>query len=610
MNSVASSSTASSVAGTNPARLSARLAPFFTRYEAALQRALAWGTRSPYRASILLILLSIALFSPGVFSRPPIDRTEVRYALSAQSMLETGDWLVPRERSKAKVGRPIGIVWLQSLSAKLAGPENHDAIWAYRLPSFIGAILAVVLLYLGSRSIIGEGAAFCASVLLAHSLFLAVQARLALPQSLALGASVVAQTSLARLYTLHPELSESQRRRAGLAFWAAIGAGIFINSLIVPVLAAVTIAGLYVKERNLNWLRGAGHGLGLVLALLLSAPWFISTWLTAAEAAPDLSILEWLSILIDSQFMHHEAFWGSFILAAWLGLLPVILMTFPVARSVWNSRGVPVMRFLIAWTVPYLLLFELLSDKPPLYMVQYIAPGIAIAMALVLVPNPITGSPCAVPLPVWARVGWMLLAASLAIIPLVLQVLIGEPVYLSMLAASAAVLLLFMTTILAWPHCKPFAATSFSLAGCAVAYWLVMAMMMPGQSIIWPSVRLEEVSDALHPCYPEPSIVAGYSEPSSLFLMGSNTEFAPGAAAARYIQGRRALAFIEDDELADFNRALDTADPARKPVRVACVKGWNGFTSKGGEFLVYAPQPVPNDPTCAVPARYRCQAER
>jgi len=596
-------------AGRIPRQAGARFGPFFVRYEAWVERALERATKSPFRAAFLLIVLCLALFSPGFFSRPPVDRTEVRYAITAQTMIETGDWFVVREGTRPKFERPVGIVWLQSLSAKLFGPPGLDAIWAYRIPSLLGAILSVVFLYLGSRALVGETTAFFASVLLAHSIFLAVEARLALPQSVALAASVLAQTSLARLYVLREALTNAQRRRTGLLFWGAIGVGVLVNSLIVPVVAVLTLAALYAKDRNLCLLKGASNVLGPLLALALAAPWVASVVLTSAEVSSDRhSTLRWISLLIDSQVMHHKAFWGSFVLMAWLGILPAILLTFPTAQLIWRERRVPLVAFLIAWAVPYLVLFELLSDKPPLYMLQYVAPAIALAFALLVTRNPVTGDPPNIPLPRWTRVAWMLLAACMALIPIGLHLWVGEPVGFLMVAASAAILLLFAATIWAWPHCRPLTSTTFSLAGCAVAYWLVMAMLMPAESMVWPSVRLEEVRDALQPCFPQPVAIAGYSEPSATFLMGADIVTGRPAVVAQHLrENPRSLAFITHDVLPDFEKEFEGSNAA--PARVACVRGWNTFTSKGGQFSVFAMEPVPAEPTCVVPARYRCAAE-
>ena len=578
-------------------------------YDQHLSRALAWSTKSRLRASILLILLCLLVFVPGVFSRPPVDRTEVRYAISARIMLETGDWLVPRDKKGAEVGRPIGIVWLQALSAKLFGPQTHDAIWAYRLPSLLGGTLAVLFLFLGVRSIVGDQTAFCASVLVAHSLFLAVQARLALPQAGALAAAVAAQTSLARLYVGRDKLSSSCRNRAVLIYWTALGVGILLNSFIVPILAAATLLTLFFQDRSLRWFGGASHFIGVPLAILIALPWPLSFWLSIADPTPDpaLSLVAWLSLVADSQSMNFRAFPGSFILMAWVGLLPCILLVWASCQLAWQNRDKLVVRFLFAWFVPYIAVLEIISNKPPLYMVQYVLPALAIAVAMRITDNPITGMPAPVPAPLWSRIAWIFLGIFLGSAALGLHIAVGEPVSPQLVIAAAAVMILFTASAVAWPHSSALASTSFSVAGAAVAYWLVTSMILPSSSPVWPSMRLAEAREAVRSCYPDPPIIAGYAEPSAVFLMDLETTVTAGSLVPAQLNATpRALAFIEQRDKARFLEALE-ASGSEKPIRVGCVSGRNAFTSRRWQhFEIYAKPPLPSDPACTLPARYQC----
>lgn len=581
----------------------------FARWDAKVSHCLAWCTEDRRRASVILVLLCLVLFVPGVFSRPPVDRTEVRYAISARIMLETGDWLVPRDKKGAEVGRPVGILWLQGLSTWLFGPDTYDAIWTYRLPSLVGATLAVLFLFLGMRSIVGARAAFCAAVLTAHSLFLAIQARLALPQAGAMAAAIVAQTSLARLYVDYGCISARRRGRAVMTFWAALGTGILLNSFIVPVLAALTIIGLLVQDRSLRWLSGASHLPGLLLAVLIASPWPLSFWLSIADPTPDptLSLIAWLSLVVDAQYMNHEAFPGSFVLMAWIGLLPCILLVYASCKLTWRHRGKPAVRFLVAWLVPYIVVLELISDKPPLYMVQYALPALALAVALRITDNPLTGPPEPVAVPLWSRVIWGSVGLIMASAAFGLQTWAGEPVSLSLAVAAVAVTLLFAATAVAWPRCSALAATSFSLAGAAVAYWLIIAMILPPSSKVWPSVRVAELRDALRTCYPEPPILAGFAEPSAVFLLGTDTVLTTGAGVPEALAASpRALAFVERRHMPLFKGALGDQG-SEMPVRVACVSGQNALTSRRRQLIeVYGNSPLPADPACTVPARYVC----
>ena len=138
------------------------------------------------RSPLLLILLCLALFLPGFFSLPPVDRDEARFAQASRQMLETHDFVDIRFQNEGRHKKPVGIYWLQAASAALFGA---DRIWAYRLPSLLGAIAAVLLTFaLGSR-LFAPPIGFAAAALLACSLLLNVEARQAKTDAMLLGAS-------------------------------------------------------------------------------------------------------------------------------------------------------------------------------------------------------------------------------------------------------------------------------------------------------------------------------------------------------------------------------------------------------------------------------------
>ena len=65
---------------------------------------------------ILLLLVSLALFLPGFFTLPPLDRDEPRFAQASRQMLETGDFIDIRFQDEARHKKPVGIYWIQSAS--------------------------------------------------------------------------------------------------------------------------------------------------------------------------------------------------------------------------------------------------------------------------------------------------------------------------------------------------------------------------------------------------------------------------------------------------------------------------------------------------------------
>jgi 4-amino-4-deoxy-L-arabinose transferase-like glycosyltransferase len=586
-----------------PRRLAAS---FAQRLETAVHGSVEWASCGSRRAAAVLVLLCLLLYTPGIFSRPPVDRTEVYYALSARHMAETGDLLVPRDPTGVVAGRPIGILWLQALAARAFGPAAGDAIWAYRLPSLAGAILAVLALFFGLRAVIGAGAALGAAALLAGALQLAIHAHLALPQAMTLAAAIVAQTSLARIYVgAHAPLPSAGRWTA-LALWTALGAAVLLNSWIVPLLALLTILGLWAQDRRLGWLARTRPVTGVPLMLAIAAPWVVSVVLAAGAEGEGRPPLEWLALLVDAQSMKYRAFPGSYLLTVWLALWPSLLVLLAAARQVWRKRQLPEMRFLLAWLVPYIAIMEIVSHKPPLYMVSYVLPVLAIASALRLLDNPVTGPPAPVTVGRIPIALWFALGIGLAGTGVGLQAWFGEPRGL-VLAAAVAAGAAFAAAAFAMRQTCALAAMALSLAGGAAVFWLAFAFLLPAASPLWPAVHLAAVKSALEPCYPGPALVAGYTEPSVRFLLGSATVHASGLAVPRHLEAHpRALAFVEQSEGARLASGL-AAGPAPALVEIACISSHNPLTNRRGNFRVYARSPLAAEAACRLPTRYRCR---
>src|SRR5436309_11977986 len=108
-------------------------------------------TASHARAVAFLVLCALLLFLPGFFTIPPVDRDEARFAQATKQMVESGDYVDIRFQEDVRYKKPAGIYWLQSAVVNAANAlgvrRATTAIAAYRIPSLLGAIAAVLLTY-------------------------------------------------------------------------------------------------------------------------------------------------------------------------------------------------------------------------------------------------------------------------------------------------------------------------------------------------------------------------------------------------------------------------------------------------------------------------------
>src|SRR4051812_24805681 len=207
---------------------------------------------------MLLLVLSAALFVPGQAKLPPLDRDESRYMQATTQMFETGNFVDIRFQDQPRYLQPAGIYWLQAASVSLLSDYENREAWAYRVPSLVGATLAVLLTAWIGNLLFGAPTGFVAAVLLAVSLILGVEARIAKIDAVQLAVVLAAQTALARIYLQSREAGTGREKRTGWAaagFWLALGLGMMLKGPIILLVVLGTILMLAVTERRVGWLR-------------------------------------------------------------------------------------------------------------------------------------------------------------------------------------------------------------------------------------------------------------------------------------------------------------------------------------------------------------------
>jgi 4-amino-4-deoxy-L-arabinose transferase-like glycosyltransferase len=242
--------------------------------------------------SAFLLLLCGVLFFHCLADRDLWNSHEGRAAQNAQTILDSGDWLLPRLfDGRIEMQKPPLYYWLIAGVAKLRG-VNVDA-WAVRLPAALAALACVLgVLFWGHRR--GRPlAGLLSAVILAtavHFTWLARVGRIDMPLTLAIGVALLGY------------FSSSTKRMVRLFFsYVAIAFGILLKGPIAFVLPAAVVCTHLAVEMELprpwqvrRWLAlfhrlGLWWGLPLVAALAL--PWFL-----------------WANIATDGEWA-REFFW-------------------------------------------------------------------------------------------------------------------------------------------------------------------------------------------------------------------------------------------------------------------------------------------------------------
>ncbi len=503
-----------------------------------------------WRAYGLLSLLSLALYLPGLATLPPTDRDESRFVQASRQMLESQDFLRIRFQDEPRNKKPAGIYWLQAASVDLLSTPSSTAMWPYRLPSLLGALTAVLLTFRFGQFWVGRDAAFWGAALLAASLALTVEAHLAKTDAVLLATVVAAQGALGEIY---------RRSRAGepagtvlpLLFWIAQGVGLLIKGPVTPLTSLLAGGALAIADRDARWL-GRLHFLwGVPLMLLIAGPWLIAILaVTGGGFASESVGRDLLAKLIHGQ-ESHGAPPGTYVIAALITFWPGSLALAGAARLAWRERREIAIRFLIAWVVPFWILMEIVPTKLPHYMLPAY-PALALLAGRALADATAGVRRHWSDFAAWSI--WGLVALGLGGVLLFLPPRLAATVpFLGVLAVAGA-LALAGATLLGLSRGK---TLPWLALGSAVLIWASgFALILPRIDTLWPSRSAAALVNDRDRVL-RPVVVAGYAEPSIVFLLGTATKLANGPEAALVLSKLpETLVLVGNREDAAFRAAL------------------------------------------------------
>jgi 4-amino-4-deoxy-L-arabinose transferase-like glycosyltransferase len=572
--------------------------PRLSRLEANCARALDEITARPCLAAAALVALALIAYLPGLLALPPVDRTEIVYAQSTRGMLERGDLFDARFLDVRFPFRPIGIYWLQMASGALLGPSARSAIATYRLPSLLGGVLAVLAVWWLLRPLLGARGSMIAAALFAVTPIVALQALLSIPEGPLLLAIVVAQLTLLRLYCAH----EGEDTRLALLFWATQGFGTLLNALAVPILSLATVVALYIFDRDLGWLKRTRPAVGIPLMLAIAAPWLLVRAQLDGVPFSSLTFSETLRALGGAQDMKWKAAPLTFTLGFILGFLPGALLLVPALRDLWTNRAAAMQRFLLAWIIGYLAYLELLSSKPALYTLQAMFPAAAAAVALTLERNGRLELPKLM----------LRLPASTVLVGM-MALFAGGLTYAgvrpSVPIVLGAALVVGLLTLAARAATESLAALwlASSVAGSALLFAYTFGVGLPHVEQIWPARRIADAIEPLRHCANGPVRLLGFREPSSVFLLGRDSDSDVGAITKRMAAREPGIAVVEDRWAPDLAQALAQHN-TKPPERAGCVTALNTMRGCPLSFSIYLTGPQMPDPGCHVEPRFACTA--
>jgi 4-amino-4-deoxy-L-arabinose transferase-like glycosyltransferase len=510
-----------------------------------------------WRPYLLLGLLCGCLYLPGIAAIPVTDRDEARFAQATRQMLESGDFLRIRFQDEARNNKPAGIYWLQSAAVGALSTPQSTAIWPYRVPSLLGASLAVLFTFGFGRALTGEPRrALIGAMLLAIALGVVAEAHLAKTDAALLGAVVAGQGALGIAYA-RARAGAIAGRGVAVAFWLAEITAIYLKGPVGPAVAFATAAVLSIADRDLRWLRGLRPVIGFLVAVAAVAPWLYAIEHATQGRFLDQSVgHDFLAKILGAQEAHGAPplyYLGMAFLTFW----PGSLFLAPAVIGGWARRAEPASRFLMAWLVPAWVVLELVPTKLPHYALP-LYPALALLAA-----GAVTDPP---PLRRWSRcagiagtVLWSLATLFLAAALVALPINIGAG--LMPTGIAGAILIVGLAAALFFCR-RDLAPTVALLTGLGLAFVTAASFVVPSLDGLWLSRSAASLVAEHPPAAGTKLTVIGYNEPSLVFLL--RDDLTAGMADAPVSVGGEALVSGRLD--AAFHQHLATLGLAAQPL--------------------------------------------
>lgn len=491
---------------------------------------------------IFLIVLALGMIVPGIASLPPLDRDESRYVQATKQMVESGNYVDIRFQEESRYKKPIGIYWLQSLAVRAGGKGVDAPLWHYRLVSVAAILLAVSAIFLTGTAMFGPLAGLVAALALMAMFGVALEGRIAKTDAMLLAFALIAQAALAQVHS-------AARRKESLwpghawIFWGAQGIAILLKGPIVPLLSLLTVAVLWLFERDGTWLKQLRPVRGAMLSILIAAPWLIAiTWESGGAFWSESVGADMMGKVTRGQESHGAPpgyYLLSYAVYVWPLGPPLLAASLALLG---RMRADPPLLFLFAWYMPYWLLCELIPTKLPHYMLPAY-PALALALGWAIANMGKVSAPAQ---PLWQKWLYRFAVTGQVLVTLALAAIaVGAPIYLASGASIGGLLAALALVSAGWLGLRH-AASARGLAATAVAaviaYGLLFAIVAPSLERVWLTPRIVAAIEAAKPCPDTLLAASGFHEPSLVFLAGTTTRLTDLDSVARHLKADPACA--------------------------------------------------------------------
>jgi 4-amino-4-deoxy-L-arabinose transferase-like glycosyltransferase len=338
----------------------------------------------PGRALLtLVILLLLAGWFGTLGLRALFIPDEGRYAEIPREMLATGDWVTPRLNDLKYFEKPPLQYWLTALSFRVFGESE----WTARLPSALLGFLALLMVgYCGHRlwnrrtgvlavAILGSACAYYLG-----GQYLTLDMTLTACLTLALCSFLLAQVQ-----------AVDRHRQAWMAgAWAAAALAVLAKGLVGVVLPAMSFLAYIALCRDTRLWARLNPVVGMLVFLLIAAPWFVVVQLRNPEFFEFFFIREHFQRFAEAGH-HRPGPWWYYLPIVVVGMMPWTPTLAVECVRQWKARptrggAFSPAWFCAVWTGVIVVFFSVSHSKLPAYILPAF-PAIALLLARRLADN-------------------------------------------------------------------------------------------------------------------------------------------------------------------------------------------------------------------------------
>jgi 4-amino-4-deoxy-L-arabinose transferase-like glycosyltransferase len=220
---------------------------------------------------LAVLLISAATYLACILSPPSLmDDVDAVQAQIARNMLNSGDWVTARLDGVIYLEKSPLMYWLIAISYKIFGVYD----WAARIPIALSCIGLAWLTAIFGKWAFGEKAGFYAGLCIATCVGLFLFTRILIPDVMLTFTIALGMWAFLRLQ----DEQESNPRLWAYVFWATLGIGLLLKSLIAivfPIGAAVVYFAF--TRQLLSWKSWRRLHLfsGTAIAVVIAVPWHV-----------------------------------------------------------------------------------------------------------------------------------------------------------------------------------------------------------------------------------------------------------------------------------------------------------------------------------------------